>query len=156
MAESGSRVEDILDATLNGEPYDADPQSRIEQQLIDLKAAIEEGGGGDIIDDSETSSDKTWSSSKINDVISGISGGLNLEIAKHAPGSIKSIEYENYIMAVSGTNSTVITFANSEEINTYGSWSGYSVSKVAGTEMPYAISINNNTGRQAAIWYIRG
>ena len=155
MAESESRVEDILDATLNGEPYDDAPQSRIEKQLIDLKAAIEEGGGGDIIDDSETSSDKTWSSSKINDAISGISGGLNFEVATHNAGSIKNIEYENYIIAVTGA-STVMTFANAEEIHTYGSWSGYSVTKVAGTEMSNAIRINNNTGRQAVICYIRG
>lgn len=156
MAESESRVEDILDATLNGEPYDDAPQSRIEKQLIDLKAAIEEGGGGDIIDDSETSSDKTWSSSKIYDTISGISGGFNFEIVTHPAGSIRSIEYENYIMAVSGTSTPVITFSNTEEIHTYGSWSSYSVTKVAGTTMPHAISVNNNTGKQAIICYIRG
>lgn len=154
MAESESRVEDILDATLNDEPYDAAPQSRVEQQLIDLKAAIEEGGGGDIIDDSETSSNKTWSSSKISDVISGISGGLNFEVVTHNAGSIQNIEYENYIIAV--TTGPVITFSNTEEIYTYGSWSSYSVTKVAGTEMPYAIRINNNTGKQAIICYIRG
>ena len=41
-----SRVEDILDATINSEPYDEPPQSRIEEKLIELKEVIEEGGGG--------------------------------------------------------------------------------------------------------------
>jgi hypothetical protein len=41
-----SRVEEILFATINGEPYDGLPQSRIEELLLELKAAIEAGGGG--------------------------------------------------------------------------------------------------------------
>lgn len=41
-----SRVEDILEATINTEPYNEDPQSRIEELLIELKEAIEQGGGG--------------------------------------------------------------------------------------------------------------
>ena len=40
-----SRVEDILAATINGEPYNEPPQSRIEYLLLELKAAIEGGGG---------------------------------------------------------------------------------------------------------------
>lgn len=44
MAES--RVEDILEATLTGDPYTEYPQSRIEELLIELKALIEAGGGG--------------------------------------------------------------------------------------------------------------
>lgn len=41
-----SRVEDILEATINTEPYNEDPQSRIEELLIELKETIEQGGGG--------------------------------------------------------------------------------------------------------------
>lgn len=48
MSDSLSRVEDILDATLHGESYDAAPQSRVEEQLIELKEAIEQGGGGGV------------------------------------------------------------------------------------------------------------
>lgn len=48
MSDSLSRVEDILDATLHAEPYDAAPQSRVEEQLIELKEAIEQGGGGGV------------------------------------------------------------------------------------------------------------
>jgi hypothetical protein len=41
-----SRNEEILKATINGTSYDKEPQSRIEDLLIELKAAIEGGGGG--------------------------------------------------------------------------------------------------------------
>lgn len=41
-----SRIENILEATIAGEPYTEQPQSRIEALLIELKAAIEGGGGG--------------------------------------------------------------------------------------------------------------
>ena len=41
-----SRVEDILSATINNEPYNEPPQSRIEYLLLELKAVIEGGGGG--------------------------------------------------------------------------------------------------------------
>ena len=41
-----SRIENILEATIAGEPYTDDAQSRIEELLIELKAAIEGGGGG--------------------------------------------------------------------------------------------------------------
>ena len=41
-----SRIENILEATIAGEPYTDDAQSRIEALLIELKAAIEGGGGG--------------------------------------------------------------------------------------------------------------
>lgn len=41
-----SRAEEILFKTINGEPYDGLPQSRIEELLLELKDAIESGGGG--------------------------------------------------------------------------------------------------------------
>jgi len=41
-----SRAEEILFKTINGEPYDGLPQSRIEELLLELKAVIEAGGGG--------------------------------------------------------------------------------------------------------------
>lgn len=41
-----SRVESILIATINGEEYNHLPESRIEALLLELKEAIEEGGGG--------------------------------------------------------------------------------------------------------------
>lgn len=41
-----SRVEHILRATINGTPYDGEPQSRVEYDLLELKKAIEAGGGG--------------------------------------------------------------------------------------------------------------
>lgn len=41
-----SRAEEILFDTINGEPYDGLPQSRIEELLLELKEVIEEGGGG--------------------------------------------------------------------------------------------------------------
>ena len=40
------RNADILEATINGEPYDEEPQSRIEELLLELKQVIEQGGGG--------------------------------------------------------------------------------------------------------------
>ena len=46
MAEPQSRAESIIRATINGEEYDSLPQSRLEKDLLDLKAAIEAGGGG--------------------------------------------------------------------------------------------------------------
>lgn len=41
-----SRSEEILFKTINGEPYDGLPQSRIEELLLELKDVIESGGGG--------------------------------------------------------------------------------------------------------------
>lgn len=41
-----SRAEEILFKTINGEPYDGLPQSRIEELLLELKDVIESGGGG--------------------------------------------------------------------------------------------------------------
>ena len=38
-------MEDILNATINNLEYTAEPGSRIEEQLIELKAIIDEGGG---------------------------------------------------------------------------------------------------------------
>ena len=43
-----SRNEEILEATLNHQEYDKPPQSREEELLIELKEAIEQGGGGGI------------------------------------------------------------------------------------------------------------
>lgn len=45
-----SRIENILEATISGEPYTEDAQSRIEERLIELKAVIEGGGGGGTTD----------------------------------------------------------------------------------------------------------
>lgn len=41
-----SREEDILRATIDGTEYTEPPMSRVEELLIELKEAIEEGGGG--------------------------------------------------------------------------------------------------------------
>lgn len=41
-----SRVEGILQATIDGDEYNDIPQSRVEELLIELKEVIEEGGGG--------------------------------------------------------------------------------------------------------------
>lgn len=48
MANKGpySRVESILHATINGEPYTKEPLSRVEEDLLELKAVIEAGSGG--------------------------------------------------------------------------------------------------------------
>lgn len=64
MGNSESRVEDILQATIDGEPYDVPPQSRVENLLLELKEVIEEGGGGGGTTDYEHLSNKP----KINNV----------------------------------------------------------------------------------------
>ena len=46
-----SRIEKILIATINGEPYDEPTGSRIEELLIELKSVIEEGGGGGVTEE---------------------------------------------------------------------------------------------------------
>lgn len=46
MATPQSRNEAILQATIDGTEYTDPPQSRIEDLLIQLKEAIEQGGGG--------------------------------------------------------------------------------------------------------------
>lgn len=43
-----SRNGQILESIINDEPYDAEPQSRIEELLIELKETIEQGGGGGV------------------------------------------------------------------------------------------------------------
>lgn len=44
-----SRTEDILEATINDEPYTEPPRSRVEELLLELKEVIEQGGGGGTI-----------------------------------------------------------------------------------------------------------
>lgn len=46
MATPQSRNEAILRATIDGTEYTDPPQSRIEDLLLELKAVIEQGGGG--------------------------------------------------------------------------------------------------------------
>lgn len=41
-----SNVENILQSIVDSEEYDKQPQSRVEELLIEVKEAIEEGGGG--------------------------------------------------------------------------------------------------------------
>lgn len=54
-----SRSEKILAATINGEEYNQPPQSRIEQLLIELKEAVEEGGGSEVtVEQIKTSGEK--------------------------------------------------------------------------------------------------
>lgn len=44
--EAMSRVEEIILATVNGTTYDKAPLSRVEEDLLQLKAVIDSGGGG--------------------------------------------------------------------------------------------------------------
>lgn len=44
--EAMSRVEEIILATVNGTTYDKAPLSRVEEDLLELKAVIEAGSGG--------------------------------------------------------------------------------------------------------------
>ena len=64
MENSESRVEDILQATINGDPYDVPPRSRVEYLLLELKEVIVEGGGGGGTKDYEGLTNKP----KINNV----------------------------------------------------------------------------------------
>lgn len=41
-----SRVEGILKATVDGTEYTKQPLSRVEEDLLELKSVIEQGGGG--------------------------------------------------------------------------------------------------------------
>lgn len=41
-----SNVENILQSIVDSEEYDKQPQSRVEELLLDVKEVIEEGGGG--------------------------------------------------------------------------------------------------------------
>ena len=41
-----SRVEEILRATIDKTEYNKEPLSRVEADLLELKAAIDSGGGG--------------------------------------------------------------------------------------------------------------
>lgn len=43
---NGSRVEDILQSIVDDDPYTQEPQSRVEDLLLQVKEVIEEGGGG--------------------------------------------------------------------------------------------------------------
>ena len=44
--EAQSRVEAILRATIDKQDYNKEPLSRVEEDLLELKAAIDSGGGG--------------------------------------------------------------------------------------------------------------
>lgn len=41
-----SNVENILQSIVDSEEYDKQPQSRVEELLLEVKEVIEEGGGG--------------------------------------------------------------------------------------------------------------
>lgn len=45
-----SRVEEILRATIDKTEYNKEPLSRVEADLLELKAAIDSGGGGGTTD----------------------------------------------------------------------------------------------------------
>ena len=79
-----SRIENILEATIAGEPYTDDAQSRIEALLIKLKEVIESGGGGGTSDYTQLSNkpqinsieltgDKSSSDLGLQDTISDLS-----------------------------------------------------------------------------------
>ena len=78
-----SRIENILEATIAGEPYTDDAQSRIEELLIELKEVIEGGGGGGTsdytdlenkpkINNAELSGNKSSSDLGLQDTISDL------------------------------------------------------------------------------------
>lgn len=89
-----SNVENILKATINGEPYDRPPMSRVENLLLELKAVIEAGGGGGgtAIDDNIISKNTTWSSSKLNAEITANTEAIATKQETLYPGDNISIE----------------------------------------------------------------
>ena len=65
--EAQSRIEGLLLDIINAEPTDIVPQSRNEALLKEIVNKY-----ANLIDDTETAEDKTWSSDKIQDVINGL------------------------------------------------------------------------------------
>lgn len=87
-----SRNEAILRATIDGVEYEAPPQSRIEDLLLQLKAAIEGGGGGGTT------------------VIANPSGEATADLEKLQVGTIiYDVEGNEVIANPSGTSSTDLT-----------------------------------------------
>lgn len=73
-----SRIEDILEAKINGTAYTEPPQSRIEELLIQLN--VGGGGGGDNPDLTSLTNRVSQLETKVNnqgDTITGISGSID-------------------------------------------------------------------------------
>lgn len=73
-----SRIEDILEAKINGTAYTEPPQSRIEELLIQLN--VGGGGGGDNPDLTNLTNRVSQLETKVNnqgDTITGISNTIN-------------------------------------------------------------------------------
>ena len=112
-----SRVEEILFNTINGEPYNGIPQSRIEELLLELKAVIEEGGGG-----GHAYSETTIFSGGTNETIvyplsSSISNFDAIEIRFHHNDDIDDYGCANtyttsYLLSLIETSTEVLGFTN--------------------------------------------
>ena len=104
-----SRVEDILQAMIDGTESSElpKPQSRNEDLLLQVLDKMNEGGGGGaVIDDTTVSTEKTWSSSKIDSTkLDANQGGANSGkvMGVDATGDVVPVEVEGGNIAVTET-----------------------------------------------------
>ena len=111
-APAQSRNEAILAATVDGTQYTDPPQSRIEDLLLQLKAKIEQGGGGGTSD-----YDDLTNKPQINDVpLSGNKSGSDLGLQNAlsfdsvpTDGSTNPVESNGVYDALAGKQDTLTT-----------------------------------------------
>ena len=136
-----SRNEAILKATIDGTEYTAPPQSRIEDLLVELKTAIEEGGGGSVtsynsLTNKPSINEVTLSGDKSTEDIIPIDDGLEFDNDGKLKAAIgDGLEFSNGAIEVSTAGGIEIdngavkakvgdglTINNDGEIETTGSY----------------------------------
>lgn len=105
-----SRIEDILQATIDNSSYDKPAQSRIEELLLELKEIISSGGGG-----GTTNYNSLSNKPKINNIeLFGNKTTSDLGITEYDDTQIRS-DLENKVDKISGKGLSTEDFTTAEK-----------------------------------------
>lgn len=105
-----SRIEDILQATIDSSSYDEPAQSRIEELLLELKEVIDSGGGG-----GTTNYNSLSNKPKINNIeLFGNKTTFDLGITEYDDTQIRS-DLENKVDKISGKGLSTEDFTTAEK-----------------------------------------
>ena len=126
MSEPQSRNEAILQATIDGTEYTDPPQSRIEDLLLQLKEAIEEGGGGVVANPDEPATDDLRKIKIGEDVYSIPEGGAVVRLPDVSGAAITTF-----------ANETTLTWTDPQDVVisgiTFAKWDGTKVVRKIGS-----------------------
>lgn len=133
-----SRNEAILRATIDGTEYTAPPQSRIEDLLLELKKAIEQGGGAggmskDTYDPDGAVATAGGIAAYVDDEITDLHLGTastknSTSVVTESSDLVESGAVKDAIVGtvgwIGGRNLLPLTLENLKAVNTYGIWNG--------------------------------